>query len=465
MLPGGEKGACVRASGLPEQNSGNTKDNLWLFRRLAAFVLLLLLTPALSLADGNEIYRRNNAAVVVVIALDNRGQPMGQGSGFIVREDGAVVTNYHVINLADDIKVHVGGRIRSVEGVLHADPENDVAIIKLEGGGYPFVILGDADALQVGEKIYVIGSPRGLENTISEGLLSGIRKVDSSRKVLQMTAPISPGSSGGPLFNEKGEVVGIATFLIEENQNLNFAMPINFAKEGLSRTEVVRPKDACQVDFKKTAACWSYQGLAWGVRGQPDRAADAFKHSLSLDSGKLETYVNLGISYSMGRRYNDAIAMFVKALEIDPRKIEVLTLLGTVYGEAGRYKEARDTLKKAVAIEPKPQTLYHLAVVLGKTGRHKEAIHAAIQATRLDENHFDAHKYLALEYSRLKLYRKAAGAYKSTIRLKPDDPAMHLGLGESLVHMGDRASALEEYKILQKTDPQSARKLFDIIYK
>jgi tetratricopeptide (TPR) repeat protein len=456
---------CQRAV---EGLTGKARRHEGLWRSWALIVLVLvatLLRPAPSFSDGNDIYRRNSPAVVVMIALDSLKRPMSQGSGFIVREDGAVVTNYHVINLADDIKVAVGGRIRNTAGVLYADPENDFAIVKLEEGKYPFVILGDADSLQVGERIFVIGSPRGLENTISEGLLSGIRRVDSARKVLQMTAPISPGSSGGPVFNEKGEVVGIATFLIEDNQNLNFALPINLAKEGLLKKEAVQPRDACQVDFKETAACWSYQGLAWGMRGQHDRAAEAFRHSLSIDSGKLEPYVNLGISYSMTGRYGDAIEMLKKAVEIDPTKVEVLTLLGSVFSDAGRYGEATEVLKRAIAINPQPQGLYQLAVVLGKTGKPREGITAAVRATQLDPDYFDAHKYLALEYSRLGSYKKAAAAYKSTIRLRPSEPAMHLGLGESYVHMGDKASALEEYKILQKADPKAARKLFSLIYK
>jgi tetratricopeptide (TPR) repeat protein len=453
-------------SGLQGQASSRPPNGLLSITScLVTFLLIVLFTPRLSLADANDIYRRNSPAVVVVIALDGTGRPTAQGSGFIVRQDGAVVTNYHVINLADDIKVKMGATIRNVEGVLHADPENDLAIIKLEGENYPIVKVGDADALQVGERIYVIGSPRGLENTISEGLLSGIRKVDATRKILQMTASISPGSSGGPVFNDKGEAVGVATFLIEENQNLNFAMPINLAKEGLSRKESVKPRDACQVDFKETAACWSYQGLAWGARGDHDRAAEAFKHSLDIDSGTIETYASLGISYSMAGKYDEAIEMFTKAIEMDPRRSEVLTLLGAAYNSAGRHRQALDTLRKAIAIEPHPQSFYHFAVALGSVGRHKEAIGAAIKATQLDPDYFEAHKYLAFEYSRLRLYREAASAYKTGIRLNPDEPTMHLGLGTSYARMGDKASALEEYKILKKIDPVSARKLFDLIYK
>jgi tetratricopeptide (TPR) repeat protein len=432
---------------------------------LMSVFLMVFVTPSVCRADANQIYRENNPAVVVVVAMDGTGKPMGQGSGFIVREDGAVVTNYHVINMASDIRIKVGPKIARVEGVLHADPENDLAIVKLEGKDYPVVKIGDAGKLRVGDKIYVIGSPRGLENTISEGIVSGIREVDSSRKILQMTASISPGSSGGPLFNEKGEAVGVATFLIEENQNLNFAMPINLVTEGLSKKEPVKPRDACQVDFKETAACWYYQGLAWGAVGEFDRATDAFRHSLTIDSNKLETYANLGVNYARAGKYDEAIRMFNEALRIDPQRGPVLVLLGAAYREAGRYREALETLKKAAALEPDPRSYYHLAVVYDRLGQDREAIEAARQAIRLDPNYSEARGQLALGYSRLKMYREAAEEYKAGIRLNPDDPKMHFGLGSTYVLMGDRASALEEYKILMKIEPVAADKLFNLIYK
>jgi tetratricopeptide (TPR) repeat protein len=432
---------------------------------LIVVILIALMTPAVCRADGNDVYRENSPAVVVVVALDSTGRPAAQGSGFIVREDGAVVTNYHVINMASDIRIKVGSRVEKVEGVLHVDPENDLAILKLEGKGYPIVKLGDAEKLQVGEKIYVIGSPRGLENTISEGIISGIRQVDRMRKILQMTASISPGSSGGPVFNEKGEAVGVATFLIEETQNLNFAMPINLLTEGLTKQVLAKPRDACQVDFRETAACWYYQGLAWGSVGEYDRATDAFKRSLMIDSNKVETYANLGVNYARAGKFDEAIEMFTQALKIDPQRGAVFALLGATYSEAGKYQEALAALKKATSLEPDARSYYTLAVLYGRMEQHREAIEAAKSATRLDPNYAEAHGYLGLEYARLRMYPEAAQEYKAGIRITPDDPKMHYGLGSTYVLMGDKASALQEYKILKKVESPSADKLFDLIYK
>jgi tetratricopeptide (TPR) repeat protein len=428
--------------------------------------LLFLLLPALGRADADKIYRENSSAVVVVAAIDQDGRLIGQGSGFMIRADGALVTNYHVVNMASDIKVKVGTKILDVEGLLHVDPENDLAIVKVVGKGYPTVKLGDAAQIQVGERVYVIGSPQGLENSISEGILSGIRSVDRDRKLLQMTAAISPGSSGGPVFNGNGEVIGVATFLIAETQNLNFALPIGLIAGGLSKTEVVSPKDACKIDYSRTAACWFYQGLAYGSHGQHGRAAEAFKQSLAMDAKKIETYINLGISYASLGSYQEAIAVLSEALKMDPDQPEVLSRLGAVYSQQGNYQEAVETLRKSVRLKPDDaDTRYNLAITYSRMDRDKEAVGELKETIKLVPKHPDAHGLLAVLYQKMGLYSDAAAEFKSAIRLNPEDARMHFGLGKAFMSLGDKASALDEYKILKRYNQPLAEELFGILYK
>lgn len=429
-------------------------------------VFVTLLLPSYCRGDANTIYRNNNKAVVVVASFDDKGKLLGQGSGFVVREDGAVVTNYHVVNMAKSIKVKMGEAIIAVEGLIHADPENDLAILKVEGAGYQKVRIGNARSLKVGEKLYVIGSPQGLENTISEGILSGIREVDAGRRILQMTAPISPGSSGGPVFNDRGEVVGVATFLIAQTQNLNFAMPINLLDGALDKKTVVSPEEACKLDYKETAGCWFYQGLAFGMTGQYDRAAEAFRRSLTIDAKSAETYVNLGVSYANLGRYGEAAEVFREALNIDPRQPEALSNLGAVYSRLGKYEEAVTTLSKAAAISPNDaQIRYNLAIAYGLLKRNKEAIEATKEAIRLAPDSAEAQGYLGATYAEMGMHAEAAAAFKAAIRLNPDDPRMHLGLGKAFAALGDRGQALEEYKILKKLNQGMADALFEVIYK
>ncbi len=171
-------------------------------------------------------------AIVSIVMSDKDGQPIAKGTGFLVSKDGHIVTNYHVIENGSSAIVKLpDGALFSVDGVLAFDKARDVAVIKAHGENFRTLPLGNSDKLQVGEDVVAIGNPLSLESTVSNGILSGIRTSEAKGgKFLQVTTPISPGSSGGPLFNMAGEVVGITTMYLEGGENLNFAIPINDAK-------------------------------------------------------------------------------------------------------------------------------------------------------------------------------------------------------------------------------------------
>lgn len=176
----------------------------------------------------------NGAIVTIVMAVNDK--PIAQGSGFLVSPDGVVVTNYHVIEAGNVAIVKFpDGTVFPVDGVLAADKVRDLAIIKIHGKTFRTLTLGNSDQIQVGEEVVAIGNPLSLESTVSNGIISAIRtSKEQGGKFLQTTAPISPGSSGGPLFNMAGEVVGINTMYLEGGENLNFAIPVNDAKLLLS---------------------------------------------------------------------------------------------------------------------------------------------------------------------------------------------------------------------------------------
>jgi serine protease Do len=153
------------------------------------------------------------------------------GSGFVVRQDGWVATNMHVVVGGPRVTVTLrDDRELEVVEVLAASPEHDLALLRVEAKGLPVLALGDSDAMHPGDPVVAIGHPLGLEDTVSNGLVSARRKVGDGFEVLQVSAPIAPGSSGGPLINEHGEVIGIATAVLEGGQNLNFAVPIRYLR-------------------------------------------------------------------------------------------------------------------------------------------------------------------------------------------------------------------------------------------
>jgi hypothetical protein len=206
---------------------------------MTKLVLLIVLTGALVRAQS-PVRRKNipaiardaTGAVVSIIMSDKDGHPIAQGSGFLVSKDGRIVTNYHVIENGTSAIVKLpGGAFFVVDGVLVSDKARDIAVIKAHGESFRTLSLGNSDRLQVGEEVVAIGNPLSLESTVSDGIVSGIRTVEKEGgKFLQVTTPISPGSSGGPLFNMGGEVVGITTLYLKGGENLNFAIPINDVK-------------------------------------------------------------------------------------------------------------------------------------------------------------------------------------------------------------------------------------------
>ncbi len=430
------------------------------------FILIVVLFSYSCDGSGNKIFRSNNDAVVVVASFDEGGRLIGQASGFIVSSDGKVVTNYHVVSMAATIKIKHGGRILSVTGLTHVDSDNDIAILRLEKGNYKSVRIGNPNALRVGEKVYAIGSPQGLENTMSEGIISGIRNIGRDLSIIQITAAISRGSSGGPVFNRNGEVIGITTFLIAETQNLNFALPVNLVSKGLKKNDIVQPKEACRVDFNETASCYFYQGLAFGINGRQDRAVDAFKRSLSVDPNRVETYINLGVSYANMERFKEAEKMLVRALSIDPQNQEALAKLGAVYTHLGKYEESVNVLKQSLALNPNHvDSHFFLALNYEAEGKAPEAIPILQAVIKLQPEHTEAYSHLGSIYTDQGKLDDAIAVYKTGISQKPDDPMLHLGLGKAYALSGDKAAALEEYKILKAGNVEMAKELFAIVYK
>jgi S1-C subfamily serine protease len=174
---------------------------------------------------------------VVVIETDD-----ALASGFIIKPDGVIVTNNHVVANAKAmlVKLQSGEVYRNVY-LLSSDPINDLAFLKIEAVDLPTIPLGNSNNVQVGDEVLLVGSPQGLEQTVSSGLISGIR-LDDGNRVIQTSAAASHGSSGGPLLNRSGEAVGVMSFKLVNGENLNFTIPINYVRGKLNTLAGLNPK-------------------------------------------------------------------------------------------------------------------------------------------------------------------------------------------------------------------------------
>ena len=223
------------------------------------FTVLLLLcwgTTAVNAQTSEQIARNalNSTVVLNMQAVDGKNS---QGSGFFVGNR-LIATNHHVIDEATKGTVKLVGTEQeyAIEGYIAIDKARDLAIVKVETLSAPPLPLGDSDTVQIGEIIYAIGNPRGLEGTFSDGIISNIQLDGDSGiqgEVIQMTAPISRGSSGGAVLNSKGEVIGIAASIRKDGQNLNFAIPVHALKTLFTRAGPLQALAAPPAPLKQSA--------------------------------------------------------------------------------------------------------------------------------------------------------------------------------------------------------------------
>lgn len=184
---------------------------------LVSFIVLaLLIFGAMSVVfaqTAEQIAKKALAATVYLEMKDRNGETLGFGSGFFVKEN-LIATNFHVIEGAAKGTAKLVGKYTTyaIEGITVTDPKNDLALLKVNAYGIKPLPLGDSNNIKIGEAVYVAGNPLGMEGTFSDGIISN-RPTRYAQERLQMTAPISPGSNGGPILNRKGEVIGVSVYV------------------------------------------------------------------------------------------------------------------------------------------------------------------------------------------------------------------------------------------------------------
>jgi S1-C subfamily serine protease len=201
------------------------KGNGW--KALLVWAMLWVMPGAVHALPVKQVVKAAMPSVVEVHVLDEKGEVVKSGSGFVVR-GGFVVTNQHVIEGATRARIvtHNGERVK-VLGVRAVSEENDFAILQVDASNLPALAMGDSRRVETGDAVIALGSPLGLSKTTTVGIVSLVRRVEDTL-VIQHTAPIAPGSSGGPLLNEAGRVIGINTAVANGGQGLFFAVPMNY---------------------------------------------------------------------------------------------------------------------------------------------------------------------------------------------------------------------------------------------
>ncbi len=204
---------------------------------LSVFLLFILFPSAHAQKSPSEIATEAGRGTVVIRAKRTDAS-LSSGSGFIADSTGVVVTNFHVVQDAEQIEIRLpNGDVYHVTGTRGVDQDRDLAVLQIPGFDLPVVKLGNSNDVKPGDRIVVIGTALGvLENTVTTGVISGIRQLEGYQ-LFQMDAAVSPGNSGGPVVNDRGEVIGVTVAKLKEGESLNFAVPVNYAR-GLLRSQM-----------------------------------------------------------------------------------------------------------------------------------------------------------------------------------------------------------------------------------
>ncbi|MGZ8847363.1 MAG: trypsin-like peptidase domain-containing protein, partial [Pyrinomonadaceae bacterium] len=462
---------------------------------------------ALSQDQLPDLVRRIKPSAVAIETFDARGEKLMRGSGFFIDKD-RVVTNRHVIDGAYRAEVHLNSGNRfPVKAVVAIDAEGDVALLRVEAPANQVRPLPlDRTSPQEGESIVVIGNPFGLEGSVTNGIVSAVRDIPGFGRIIQITAPISPGSSGSPVVNMQGQVIGVATLQVTGGQSVNFAIPseriaqldrtaqadttqqislselvaatgrnkrakaVEYFRAGLSFLS----KDDCQNAlpyFQKATDSDTGYGEAWAQAGfcneklgRHAEAVDASKKAVGIRPSA-ESYFNIGLANYYLKQYRESETAYRQAIRIDPyNAADAYYALGLTYRDSGQFDDEIQAYKHALRLKPDYANAYdRLGQRYLQLKKYNEAIEAFKQLSALRPGDANAQNNMGEAYEAMNKHDESVEAFRQAIRLKPDFGKAYFNLGKTFLAQGNRDAALEQYVILQNLDQDWAERLFNLI--
>jgi cytochrome c-type biogenesis protein CcmH/NrfG len=406
-------------------------------RLLLPFLILASMLAANGRAETETIdlkalAKKARPAVMLLVVSDAAGKEIATGTGFLVSSDGKLITSHHVIeHAASAVAKAENGGLFPVEGVLADDPKNDLVLLKLKGKYLPFLTLGNSDKVEVGTRIAIIGSPIGLEGTLSEGIVSAVRDLISDIRILQITAAISPGSSGSPALNTKGEVIAVANSLLTGGHSLNFAVPVQHANRLLSKagsSSEPQPLGMVAKAILSDADLWAV------VAAQESENYVEFlmranvlvaRYAEKSDSQAAIAFIILGQAYYGLKFTDDAIAAYRQAIKLKPDSPLAWEDLGIICRESGKTDAAIVAFRQAIKLSPDSiKAWFNLGLACTSSGHNEDAFAAYRQVVKLKPDLPDAWLAVCMCFGQLartdEEIAQGIAACRQAIKLKPD---------------------------------------------
>ncbi len=422
-----------------------------------AVLLLLSITTIASALTTEQLAEKALAATVYLEMKDSTGTTLSFGSGFFVNPN-QIATNFHVIAGARQGTAKLVGKYTryQIEGIVATDKDNDLAVLKVTASGVTPLPLGDSDTVNIGAKVYVAGNPKGLEGTFSDGLIS--RRESYPKKRLQMTAPISPGSSGGPVLNSKGKVIGISVSVHRalDAQNLNFAIPSNALKALLGEARPAKPLS--QNSQSISAETYWHRGHGKRALKQYAAAIADYDTAIRLKPDYAFAYYSRGLAKYGLKQYAAAIADYTAFIGLRPDDAFAYLDRGVAKDKLKQYFAAISDYDMAIRLKPDLGLAYYNR---GNAKYYLQQYAAAIvdytQALRLDPD-------FAADYlfnrggakANLAQYDAAIADYTAVIGLKPDDAAAYYNRGIAKDNLKQYFAAISDYDTAIRLNPDDA---------
>jgi tetratricopeptide (TPR) repeat protein len=459
--------------------------------RFFSVVVALAALPVSAVVQAKsptELFESVSSSIVVVHGRDNEGKPQSLGSGVVLSKD-EIVTNCHVIEKSATLSVEHRGREYSAT-LKHSDYDHDVCSLNVTGFDAPAAVLGSTKPLKVGQKVFAIGAPQGLELTLSEGIISSLREVTGGR-YLQISAPISPGSSGGGLFDDEGQLIGLPTFYLGGGQQLNFAVPVEWISALPQRSTNTVPTAQPAISWLNKAVvlegendwpgllkhaqawtrarsqdsmAWTTLGIAYGWLKQTTKAIEAYQQALRIHPESAAVWYNLGNAYGKSGQTAKKVEAYQQALRIDPEYAVAWNNLGIAYGKSGQTTKAIETFQQALRINPEDAEAWNnLGIAYRQSGQKTKAIEAHQQALRINSEDAAAWNNLGATHVQAGQTTKAIQAYHQALRINPEYANAWFNLGVAYKISGQTDKVMEAYRQLKRLDPALADRFFNKI--
>ena len=429
-----------------------------------------------------ELFAQVSGSVFVVEVVTQNGILIAQGSGVAVAPD-RIVTNKHVVIEGERIVVIQGEKTRSAK-VLKLSPKFDLCLLDVPGLNADVQpAIRSLESLNVGERVYAIGAPRGLELTLSDGLLSGIRR-DETGPVIQTSAPISPGSSGGGLFDGAGKLIGITTFTLRDSQELNFAI----ASQGIAELTQQPPSATGQAwvgvgdQFMASATIADFSAppldsegqRLWSQRMEQEmlplrvkwiKATRAYREALEFQPDDSAVLVKLGTAYAYLDARDAASGAFRRAVGLRHGDSSIWVEIGRAYERMNDHDDALKSYQEAIRIHPDDASVWIAEANAYPPDRRSEIAEALKTAENLKPTNSATWYTIGLAYqARLSNYKEAEAALQEAVRLQPENSSYLLALGQVYAVRAERSKAKEIYQRLKAIDPSTAELLLQRIH-